>query len=68
MSAMTMTAAAALPFTVQRIDHVVLQPHALPHSDKAQINFSAEGDGPSAYFSDPDGNQVELKGPCTSRQ
>ncbi|MEC9344640.1 MAG: VOC family protein [Pseudomonadota bacterium] len=26
--------------------------------------FGAEGDGPSIYISDPDGNTVELKGPA----
>lgn len=28
--------------------------------------FGAEGDGPSIYITDPDGNGVELKGPSTS--
>ncbi|CAN4277755.1 VOC family protein [Pseudoxanthomonas sp. LjRoot125] len=27
------------------------------------INFGAEGDGPSLYVKDPDGNTIELKGP-----
>ena len=34
-----------------------LQPHG-----PASHNFGAEGDGPSMYFSDPDGNTIELKG------
>jgi catechol 2,3-dioxygenase-like lactoylglutathione lyase family enzyme len=29
----------------------------------ATINFGAEGDGPSLYFADPEGNLIELKGP-----
>ena len=33
-----------------------------PHGSAA-INFGAEGDDPSLYFDDPDGNTVELKGP-----
>jgi glyoxylase I family protein len=28
----------------------------------AMVNFGAEGEGPSLYLSDPDGNVVELKG------
>ena len=28
--------------------------------------YGAEGTGPSLYFDDPEGNQVELKGPATS--
>ena len=31
----------------------------------ATINFGAEGDGPSLYVDDPDGNTVELKGAAT---
>ncbi|KAA2286286.1 VOC family protein [Arenimonas fontis] len=29
----------------------------------ARINFGAEGEGPSLYIRDPDGNTLELKGP-----
>ena len=28
--------------------------------------YGAEGTGPSLYFNDPEGNQIELKGPSTS--
>lgn len=27
--------------------------------------YGAEGNGPSVYFHDPEGNQIELKGPST---
>jgi glyoxylase I family protein len=27
--------------------------------------YGAEGNGPSVYFDDPEGNQIELKGPST---
>jgi glyoxylase I family protein len=30
----------------------------------AGVNFGAEGNGPSMYIRDPDGNVVELKGPA----
>lgn len=36
-----------------------------PHGDVVQ-NFGAEGTGPSLYFSDPDGNAIEFKGPSAS--
>lgn len=29
-------------------------------------NYGAEGDGPSCYVSDPEGNTVELKGPAAA--
>ena len=28
--------------------------------------YGAEGDGPSVYITDPDGNTIELKGPATA--
>ena len=37
--------------------------HALAPHGPASSNFGAEGDGPSLYLGDPDGNTVELKGP-----
>ncbi|WP_256659538.1 VOC family protein [Pseudomonas sp. H9] len=35
-------------------------------AEKAVTRYGAEGDGPSLYCFDPDGNQVELKGPPVS--
>ena len=39
--------------------------HGLKPLGPAQSNFGAEGDGPSLYLHDPDGNTIELKGPAT---
>lgn len=35
----------------------------LPVAGRAARNFGAEGEGPSLYLHDPDGNLLELKGP-----
>lgn len=40
-----------------------LAAHGITPRGPAESNFGAEGDGPSLYFRDPDGNAVELKGP-----
>ena len=40
-----------------------LAAHGLAPHGPASSNFGAEGDGPSLYLGDPDGNTVELKGP-----
>ena len=32
-------------------------------AEEAKSRYGAEGDGPSIYIEDPDGNTVELKGP-----
>ncbi|MBT2342392.1 MULTISPECIES: VOC family protein [Pseudomonas] len=33
-------------------------------AEKAQMRYGAEGNGPSIYCLDPEGNQIELKGPA----
>lgn len=35
----------------------------LPPPQPAKVRFGAEGEGPSLYVQDPDGNTIELKGP-----
>ena len=51
------------PFDEAAIVAHLLACGVAPHGP-AQNNFGAEGQGPSLYFSDPDGNTVELKGPA----
>lgn len=43
-----------------------LQAFGVPVTGPAEVNFGAEGDGPSLYFNDPDGNTLELKGPAAT--
>lgn len=40
-----------------------LAAHGIAVTDSGQ-RYGAEGDGPSIYVTDPDGNTVELKGPA----
>jgi catechol 2,3-dioxygenase-like lactoylglutathione lyase family enzyme len=42
-----------------------LRAAGVTHTAAAQQNFGAEGQGPSLYFSDPDGIEIELKGPAS---
>jgi catechol 2,3-dioxygenase-like lactoylglutathione lyase family enzyme len=50
------------PFIEEELTRHLKQHGIVPHA-KASINFGAEGEGPSLYFDDPDGNVIELKGP-----
>ncbi len=52
---------------IEPFDEAALVAHLARHgvqpTGPAQSNFGAEGDGPSIYLRDPDGNTIELKGP-----
>ena len=53
---------------IEPFDEAAIVRHLVAHGiavqGPASANFGAEGDGPSLYFDDPDGNRVELKGPA----
>lgn len=42
--------------------------HLFTHGIVAEVatRYGADGEGPSIYLEDPDGNRLELKGPATS--
>lgn len=52
-------------FRVLPWDESEILAHLAGHGIEAQVTrrYGAEGDGPSIYLSDPDGNGLELKGP-----
>jgi glyoxylase I family protein len=52
-------------FRVLPWDADAILAHLARHGIEAQVaqRYGAEGDGPSVYLSDPDGNGLELKGP-----
>ena len=52
-------------FRVLPWDEAAIIAHLAGHGIEAQVarRYGAEGDGPSIYLTDPDGNGLELKGP-----
>jgi catechol 2,3-dioxygenase-like lactoylglutathione lyase family enzyme len=51
---------------IEPFDGPAIQAHLKAHGvDPGEVvsRFGAEGDGPSVYLKDPEGNTVELKGP-----
>jgi catechol 2,3-dioxygenase-like lactoylglutathione lyase family enzyme len=52
-------------FRVLPWDEPAILAHLAGHGIEAQVaqRYGADGDGPSIYLTDPDGNGLELKGP-----
>jgi catechol 2,3-dioxygenase-like lactoylglutathione lyase family enzyme len=52
---------------VEPFDEAAIRAHLAAHgvdAGKVESRVGAEGNGPSMYVTDPDGNTVELKGPA----
>lgn len=52
--------------SIDAFDEAALRAHLTRHGveiGEVAERYGAEGDGPSMYITDPDGNTVELKGP-----
>ncbi len=57
-------------FNLTEFDEDAIRAHLKSHGidvKKSGRRFGAEGTGPSVYMDDPDGNEVELKGPSDNR-
>ena len=55
-------------FRVEPFDEAAIRRQLRAHGADAgpvESRYGAEGEGPSLYVTDPEGNVVELKGPCT---
>jgi catechol 2,3-dioxygenase-like lactoylglutathione lyase family enzyme len=56
-------------FRVEPFDEAAIRAHLAAHgieAGPAASRFGAEGEGPSIYLTDPEGNTIELKGPPTA--
>ncbi len=55
-----------LALRIESFDEAALRAHFEKHGVEAgevSVRYGAEGNGPSMYVRDPDGNTIELKGP-----
>lgn len=53
-------------FRVEPFDAAAIRAHLAAHRVEAgpvELRYGAEGEGPSIYLHDPEGNMIELKGP-----
>ena len=53
---------------IEPFDEAAIRTHLEAHGIEAgelKTRYGADGDGPSLYIEDPDGNRVELKGPAS---
>jgi glyoxylase I family protein len=53
---------------IEPFDAAAIRAHLKEHgieAGEAVQRYGAEGDGPSVYIADPDGNTIELKGPAS---
>ncbi len=53
-------------FRVEPFDEALIRAHLAAHDVRAgpaESRYGAEGEGPSIYLQDPEGNTIELKGP-----
>ena len=52
-------------FRVPEWNEEAILAHLAGHGIEAEVNsrYGADGEGPSIYLSDPEGNMIELKGP-----
>jgi glyoxylase I family protein len=54
-------------FRVEPFDESVIKQHLAAYGIRAgdvESRYGAEGEGPSLYLADPEGNTIELKGPA----
>lgn len=53
-------------FRVPAWDESAILAHLAAHGIQAHVNrrYGADGEGPSIYLGDPEGNMIELKGPA----